>query len=84
MYGMNQPKFDNEGRLITLEFQGFFILWFIIEFYLVATYIPNAGQGLKRLDYKRQWMTAFQTYIESLEDKKPIVLAGGTFFFIFI
>lgn len=57
---------DQEGRSITLEFENF---------YLVATYVPNAGEGLKRLDYRiNQWDKDFQTYLLSLP--KPVILTG--------
>ncbi len=66
-YGINIPEHDNEGRLITAEYQNFF---------LVNVYTPNAGQGLKRLDYKAQWNKDFQEYVTNLKHRKPVIIAG--------
>ena len=63
-------KHNDEGRSITMEFK---------KFILVATYVPNAGEGLKRLDYRvNQWDVDFTAYLKQLEaDRgKPVVLAG--------
>ena len=63
-------KHNKEGRSITMEFK---------HFILVATYVPNAGEGLKRLDYRiNQWDADFHAYLSQLElDRgKPVVLAG--------
>ena len=63
-------KHIDEGRSITLEFE---------KFVLVATYVPNAGSGLKRLDYRiTQWDADFHNYLKWLEavKEKPVVLAG--------
>ena len=63
-------KHTDEGRSITMEFQ---------EFTLVATYVPNAGEGLKRLDYRiKEWDHDFHDYLKSLESSrnKPVILAG--------
>lgn len=60
------PNHDQEGRSITLEFEDFFI---------VAVYVPNAGEGLKRLDYRiNKWDKDFQNYLLSLS--KPVILTG--------
>lgn len=66
-YGIGIPEHDNEGRVITLEYQ---------DFYLVNVYTPNAGQELKRLDYKAQWNKDFQDYVVGLDQKKPVIIAG--------
>ncbi|ORZ37713.1 Endonuclease/exonuclease/phosphatase [Catenaria anguillulae PL171] len=58
---------DNEGRVITLEFN---------TWYLVATYVMNAGQGLKRLDEKMQWNAKLRTYVKELDQCKPVVWCG--------
>ncbi len=66
-YGMGIEEHDQEGRMITLEYNNFF---------LVNVYTPNAGQGLKRLDYKAKWNEDFKNYIKQLDQKKPVIIAG--------
>lgn len=58
---------DNEGRVICLEFE---------EYFLVNVYVPNSGSELKRLDYRQEWDKAFFGYLKGLEDKKPVVVCG--------
>lgn len=67
MYGLNIPEFDKEGRVITAEYNDFF---------LVTVYTPNGGEGLKRLDFKDRWNKVFQEYIENLEKTKPVISCG--------
>jgi len=66
-YGIGVVAHDEEGRTITAEFD---------DFYLVNCYVPNSGQGLKRLEYRLTWDTAFENYLKSLDAKKPVVLTG--------
>lgn len=66
-YGINNPDFDQEGRVICAEYNSF---------YFVTVYTPNAGQGLKRLDFKHAWDIAFKEYIQALDGKKPVVICG--------
>jgi len=66
-YGIGMPEHDDEGRVITAEYPDFF---------LVNVYTPNAGQGLKRLDYKEQWNHDFQNYVMELDRQKPVIIAG--------
>lgn len=66
-YGIDHEVHDQEGRVITLEFQ---------EFYLVNVYTPNSQRGLARLDYRMEWEDAFQHYLQQLETNKPVVLCG--------
>lgn len=66
-YGMNNPEFDSEGRLITLEYPAF---------YLVTCYTPNAQRELARLDFRMAWETAFAEYLSGLDAKKPVILCG--------
>ena len=67
-YGMNIEKHDKEGRIITLEYD---------KFYVICCYTPNAGEGLKRLDYRvKEWDKDFFEYINSLKSKKDIILTG--------
>ncbi|TKA56160.1 hypothetical protein B0A53_01450 [Rhodotorula sp. CCFEE 5036] len=58
---------DSEGRMITLEFENT---------YLVGTYVPNAGAGLKTLPEKEKWNRAFETYLRELDAKKPVIWCG--------
>ena len=66
-YGMDKDRHDHEGRLITLEYEGF---------YLVCCYTPNSQDGLKRLDYRMTWEDAFRAYLLELDAKKPVILCG--------
>lgn len=66
-YGLGQPEHDTEGRVITLEFDGF---------YLVTVYTPNSKDGLLRLDYRMVWEDAFRSYLKQLDAKKPVVVCG--------
>ena len=66
-YGLHDGKYDEEGRVITLEFPGF---------YLVGAYVPNAGDGLKRLDFRMQYEKDVRQYLQELDQKKPIVYTG--------
>lgn len=65
--GMGIPEHDNEGRVITLEYE---------KFYLVTVYTPNSQTELKRLDYRMAWEDAFRKYLKSLDAKKPIIVCG--------
>ena len=58
---------DMEGRVITAEYD---------QFILVTVYTPNSGEGMKRLDYRKTWDEAFLQHIQSLEEKKPVVICG--------
>lgn len=66
-YGLGIEEHDQEGRVITLEFE---------DFYFVTVYTPNSQDGLKRLDYRMEWETAFFTYLKGLEAAKPVVFCG--------
>ena len=67
-YGINIDKHDREGRVITIEYD---------KFYFITCYTPNAGEGLKRLDYRiEEWDKDFFEYINTLKEKKDIILAG--------
>lgn len=67
VYGMNREEHDQEGRMITLEFDDFF---------LVNTYTPNSKRGLLRLDYRMKWEDDFRAYLQQLDQQKPIILCG--------
>ena len=66
-YGMGIPEHDEEGRIITLEFD---------KFYLINCYTPNSGRELLRLGYRMTWEDAFRRYLKKLDKIKPIVLCG--------
>ena len=66
-YGIGIEEHDKEGRVITLEFPGF---------YLVTVYTPNSQNELKRLDYRMTWEDAFAAYIMKLDQQKPVVICG--------
>ncbi len=66
-YGIGIEEHDKEGRVITLEFD---------DFYLVNCYTPNSKRELERLDYRMIWEDAFREYLLKLNQKKPVVLCG--------
>lgn len=66
-YGMGHEEHDHEGRIITLEFD---------DFYLVTCYTPNSQDGLRRLDYRMKWEDDFYDFLHRLEAHKPVVLCG--------
>ena len=66
-YGIGIDVHDHEGRVITLEME---------DFYLVTAYVPNAQDGLKRLDYRMSWEDDFRNYLLELDKKKPVILCG--------
>ena len=66
-YGIGIEEHDKEGRVITLEFEKFF---------LVNCYTPNSKRELERLDYRMTWEDAFREYLLSLNKKKPVILCG--------
>ncbi len=66
-YGLGDPEFDCEGRVLTLEFD---------TFYLVNIYFPNSGDKLKRLDYKLRFNSRLLSFAEKLETKKAVILCG--------
>jgi len=66
-YGIDVPEHDREGRVITLEFQRFF---------LVNVYTPNAQAKLTRLDYRMEWEDAFRNYLQGLDRKKAVIVCG--------
>ncbi len=66
-YGMGIPEHDTEGRVITAEFE---------DFYVVTVYVPNSQRELARLSYRLIWEEAFLAYIKSLENHKPVIFCG--------
>ena len=66
-YGMGKEEHDHEGRLITLEYE---------KFYLVCCYTPNSQSELKRLDYRMEWEDDLRAYLLELDARKPVVYCG--------
>lgn len=66
-YGLGIDLHDHEGRIITAEYE---------DFYLVTAYVPNSQDGLHRLDYRQQWDKDLRAYLKELETRKPVVLCG--------
>lgn len=66
-YGFGIPEHDTEGRVITLEYPGFF---------LVCAYVPNSQDGLRRLDYRMQWEDALRAHLTALDKVKPVIYCG--------
>ncbi|MGN2618521.1 exodeoxyribonuclease III [Bacillus stercoris] len=67
MYGIGIEEHDQEGRVITLEFENVFVM---------TVYTPNSRRGLERIDYRMQWEEALLSYILELDEKKPVILCG--------
>jgi len=66
-YGIGVEEHDKEGRVITLEFE---------DFYMVNCYTPNSGRELVRLEYRMEWEEEFRKYIKKLDTKKPVIICG--------
>lgn len=66
-YGIGEEEHDQEGRVIVAEFESFV---------LVTAYVPNAGRGLVRLEYRQRWDEAFRKFLKDLASRKPLVLCG--------
>ncbi|MBN2558914.1 MAG: exodeoxyribonuclease III [Clostridia bacterium] len=66
-HGIGVSAHDDEGRVITLEYDGF---------YLVNVYAPNSRRELERLAYRQEWEDAFREYVVSLDSLKPVVICG--------
>jgi len=66
-YGMDISEHDQEGRIITLEYEKFF---------LINVYVPNSQGELQRLDYRMRWEDDFRDFVVSLDKNKPVVICG--------
>lgn len=66
-YGIEIAEHDDEGRVITLEFE---------KFYIVTCYTPNSQNELARLDYRMKWEDDFKDYLDGLKKQKPVILCG--------
>lgn len=66
-YGIDIEEHDQEGRVITLEFE---------DFHMVTVYTPNSQNELKRLDYRMKWEDDFREYLKKLDEIKPVIICG--------
>lgn len=66
-YGLGIEEHDKEGRVITLEFDNF---------YIITVYTPNSQNELARLPYRMTWEDAFRDYLKKLEENKPVIVCG--------
>lgn len=66
-YGLGIEEHDQEGRVITLEYDSF---------YFVAVYTPNSKRELERLDYRQVWEDVFRDYVNQLKEKKSVIICG--------
>lgn len=66
-YGLQNEELDSEGRIITAEYE---------DFYLICTYVPNAGRKLVTLPKRLQWNEEFRKYVKELDEKKPVIICG--------
>ncbi len=67
LFGMGIDEHDHEGRVLTAEYQ---------DFYLVTVYTPNSKSGLTRLPYRQDWDEVFLAFCKELEQKKPVMICG--------
>ena len=66
-YGVGVPELDTEGRLITLEYENF---------YLITCYTPNAQRELARIDHRMTWDESFRAHLKKLDEVKPVIVCG--------
>lgn len=66
-YGIGIKEHDQEGRVIALEYE---------DFYIVTVYTPNSQDKLARLEYRMNWEEAFKDYLKHLEENKPVIVCG--------
>ena len=66
-YGIGVEEHDHEGRVITLEYEDYFV---------ITVYVPNSQRELTRLQYRMQWEEAFLKYLKKLEESKPVIYCG--------
>lgn len=66
-YGIDNEKYNDEGRIITLEYQ---------DYYFVTVYVPNSQRELTRLDYRMQFEDDFRDYLTKLDSLKPVIVCG--------
>lgn len=66
-YGIENEEMDEEGRLITAEYE---------KFYLICVYVPNAGNKLVTLPKRLRWNKLFDQHLRTLNEKKPVIICG--------
>lgn len=66
-YDIGLMEHDKEGRVITLEFE---------KYYVTTVYVPNSGNDLRRLAYRQEWDKSFLAYLKSIEANKPVIVCG--------
>lgn len=66
-YGLNDEEMDDEGRIITAEFE---------KFYLINVYVPNAGRKLVTMPRRLRWNQMFEQHVQKLDEKKPVIICG--------
>ena len=66
-YGLGIEEHDKEGRVITLEYE---------DFYMITVYTPNSQEELARLDYRMSWEDEFRNYVMKLDKLKPVIICG--------
>lgn len=66
-YGLQNEELDTEGRIITAEYE---------HFYLITTYVPNAGKKLVTLPKRLEWNEEFRKFVKELDKKKPVIICG--------
>jgi len=66
-FGIGKEEHDQEGRVVTAEYDDFFVL---------TAYIPNSGSDLGRLDYRQTWDKDFREYLNKLQQQKPVIACG--------
>ena len=66
-YGMGIEEHDKEGRIITLEYE---------DYYVITVYTPNSKSELERLEYRMVWEDDFRAYLKKLEENKPVIVCG--------
>lgn len=66
-YGIGIEEYDTEGRVITLEYETYFV---------ITVYTPNSGSELKRLSYRMEWDDVFREYVNNLKQKKSVIICG--------
>ncbi|MBQ3200038.1 MAG: exodeoxyribonuclease III [Firmicutes bacterium] len=66
-YNLGLDRHNDEGRAVTLEFE---------RFYLVNLYVPNAQDGLARINYRMEWEDDLRAYVQALDKQKPVIICG--------
>lgn len=66
-YGLGDEEHDDEGRMITAEYE---------QFYVISVYVPNAGRGLVTLPKRLKWNEVFRDFVNELDKKKPVIICG--------